>query len=80
MCGEALTRRQAPWVIHQGCELVEESAPSDRGTVGGHIARVATFTHGERMLHDGVDPLGPGSVRMIRRQFATAAKQMRQTV
>jgi transglycosylase-like protein with SLT domain len=65
MRGKALKRRQANRVIHQVSELFEKATAGDRRAVGGDVPSIAAVAHGERLLQDGVDLLGPGGARMI---------------
>jgi hypothetical protein len=76
---EALQRWRAHRVIHEVGQFVEESASRDRGAMSGDVTCVATVAHRERALQDVGDARGPLGTRMIAREFATPAEQVRQT-
>jgi len=75
MRGEALQRRRAHRLIDQVGEVVEEPAARDRGAMARDVTRRSAVAHGERLLQDGMVPLGPRGARLIGRELAAAAQR-----
>jgi len=65
MRGEAFQRRRAHRLIDQVGEVLGQPGARDRGAMARDVTRRSAVAHGERLLQDGMDPLGPLRARMI---------------